>query len=509
MERITEVNLTVNNGVFQGLAKQNLLFHQCLIELVDNSIAASIEGTEFLIDVQMIQSEDDSEIINLYIGDNGKGMSSEVLKNALQLGQSATTTSRLNEHGFGLKNALATLTSGTRDFDIWTKHKDSSEVHHVSGPFQHTMTITSDKDIDLPSIPHLTNKYSTIIKVSVNRSFIQTVQGRGARSDNLTPLRLWLIEHLGVTNRGYLEVNQETGIPYGNIFVSIGADKKRVPSLSVPLANAFIKRFNIELSGKEYELVYKYGTLDKVEAQRMLYHDKVKFYYQGNQVSQGIDIRLGKRTIATRQFENIWRKQTKNLELLDEPISRHNRFNDFVGELTIPELPRGVLTTINNKTDFNLDDPDWIKIFNKLNEFRPIEDVKEYTVNELIAKLVDRIKALNPLDTISTNTTVWYTGARIDIYQIKSSGEKNIYQIKSGIGSPMDLYQLKMYWDGLLISGIQPDLGTLVVEKFDANLERMAEDINTQYTPMAPRNSLEVKPYNFKVRTHNELGLDR
>ena len=73
---------------------------------------------------------------------------------------------------------------------------------------------------------------------------------------------------------------------------------------------------------------------------------KAKFYYQQNQPTQGIDIRLGKRVIATWQFETIWN------------VSRHNSFNDFVGELLIPDLPRGVLSTTNTKTDFNLDDPD-------------------------------------------------------------------------------------------------------------------------------------------------------
>lgn len=508
MSKITEVTLTVSDGVFKGLAKQNLLLHQCIIELIDNSIAATSENIQFQIDIQMIQSEENPELVELYIADKGLGMSIEVLSNALQLGQSATITNRLNEHGFGLKNALATLTGGIRSFDIWTSPQGTNEVHYVSGPFRHQMSIISETS-DMPEIPYLGNDYKTIIKASVTRTFIKTVQGRGARSDNLTPLRLWLIEHLGVTYRGYLEINEETGLPYGNIFVSIGADRKRVPSLRVPLANAYTERFNIELGGQEYELIYKYGTLDTVLTRNMLYNEKLKYYYQGNQVSQGIDIRLGKRTIATRQFENIWHKQSSNLVLLDEPIARHNRFNDFIGELIIPDLPRGVLTTINNKTDFNLDDPDWVKIFNKLNEYRPVDDPRGTTEKELVAKLVDRIRSLSPNETISTETSVWYNGTQIDIYHEKSSGEKTIYEVKVGKGAPIDLYQLKMYWDGLLISGVQPDIGILLVEAFDSNLERMVDDINNQFPTMAPKNSSTVMPYNFQLKTHIDLGLNR
>ncbi len=507
MSQITEVTLTVNEGVFRGLAKQNLLFHQCIIELTDNAIAATPPEQMFHIDIQLIQSEEDPNIIDLYIGDKGKGMDVTILSNALQLGQSATTDNRLNEHGFGLKNSLATLTAGHREFTIWTKHSESAVIY-VKGPFKHQMQIISTND-SMPVIPFLGSDYNTIIHAKVSREFLKTLQGRGARTDNLTPLRLWLIEHLGVTYRGYLDVNQETGLPFGNIFVSIGADKKRVPAIKLPLANSYTERFNIELNGVEHELVYRYGTLDKHTTRTMLFNDKLKYYYQSNQATQGIDIRLGRRTIATRQFENIWRKQSNNFELLDEPITRHNSYNEFIGELIIPDLPRGILTTVNNKTDFNLDDPDWVKIFNKLNEFRPIKNVRETTEKELVAKLSDRLKSLSPEDVVSTETSVWYNGTQIDLFHKKQSGEITIYEAKIGRGAPIDVYQLKMYWDGLLNEGVQPDIGILLVESFDSNLERMINDINNQLSPMAPRNTTDVKPYNLQLKTHHDLGLDR
>ncbi|ACQ71517.1 ATP-binding protein [Exiguobacterium sp. AT1b] len=507
MNEITEVTLTVTEGVFKGLAKQNLLFHQCIIELTDNAIAASIPNNSFHIDIQLLKTEESDELIDLYIGDRGRGMNIEVLSKALQLGKSATEDNRLNEHGFGLKNALATLTGGHRKFKIWTT-SNKNEVHSVDGPFRHQMQIIT-KNTCMPDIPKLGNDYSTIIFAQVSREFLKTLQGRGAKTQNLSPLRLWLIEHLGVTYRGYLNINQDTGLPYGNIFVYIDEDRKRVPSIKLPLANGYTERFNIELDGIEYELLYRYGTLDKYETRKMLFGGKLKYYYQGNQSTQGIDIQLGKRTIATRQFENIWRRQTKNLELLDEPISRHNSYNDFIGELIIPDLPRNVLTTVNNKTDFNLDDPDWIKIFNKLNEFRPIKNVRETTEKELVAKLADRIVSIPSGDSVSTETSVWYSGTQIDLYHKKKSGEIIIYEVKIGKGAPLDVYQLKMYWDGLLNEGVQPDEGYLLVESKDSNLERMVDDINKLFSPMAPRNTTQHKPYNLKIITHHEIGLDR
>ena len=70
-----------------------------------------------------------------------------------------------------------------------------------------------------------------------------------------------------------------------------------------------------------------------------------------------------------------------------------------------------------------------------------------------------------------------------------------------GTGSPINLYQLKMYWDGLVINKEQPKEGILLVEEFNNNLEEMANRMN-KLTP--PNNS---KPYNFKIERHSDKGL--
>lgn len=492
----SKVTLNVNEGTFRGLSKQNLLFHQCIWELVDNSIAARKKDELFRVDIYMERRDDGN--VELYIADKGKGMTLEVFMKSIQLGESATTEHRLNEHGFGLKNALATLSGGNGEFQIWTYSPEEETVHTVKGPFKQEMVILSN--VDLPELNTLPGSYSTIIKVTVPLSFVQTVQGRGAKASDLDTLRGWLIEHLGVMYRGYFELEEETGEPSGHIYVSIGQNRKRVQPIKVPMANSNTKRFEIEIGGNIYTLEYIYGSLDQERVKRLVVGNKAKFYYQGNQSTQGIDIRLGKRVIATRQLENIWRKKIGEDE---KPISRHNRYNDFVGELLIPDLPRGILTTINNKTDFNLDDQDWENIFKKLNEFKPVEDIKEYTEKSLTKKWMEMIKATNPHDKVTDEYNIWPTGTRIDIYRETPTGEVYIYEMKVGSGTPADLYQLKMYWDGLLLSGVQPSEGVLLVESFSTNLEEMANQIMQHLTPPFVRGKTKPSdPYNFKIEKH-------
>lgn len=494
-----EVKLEATEGVFRGLSKQNLLFHQCIQELVDNALAAAEPSKKAIIDIVFLPSETEG-FIDLYICDNGTGMDIHGLAAALQLGGEPTSDSRLNEHGFGLKNSLATLSGGNGWWKIWTQ-RIGGKVVSVEGPFKSSMKINDD-DGKFPSTAFLPSDISTLIQVKVKLSFVQTVQGRGAPSTDLATLRPWLIEHLGVAYRGFLTLNPTTQETSARISVSIGTDHLAVPPIEVPLGKAEVHYFDIELGGVCYRMEYHCGTLDVVKRDMLVHGNKAKYYYQNNIATQGIDIRLGKRVIATRQFETIWKTEDGKSQ-----ITRHSDFNDFVGELLIPELPRGVLSTVNNKTDFNLDDNDWAKVFQKLNEIRPPKRIREKTEASIKAKWMTMLKATNPSDEISDEYIVWPTGTRIDVLRKKAlpDGTIILYELKVGTGTPQYLYQLKMYWDGLLIDGYQPKEAILLVEEYPTTLEAMANLMNTLPTPDIK--GKHSQPYNFKIVKHMDVNL--
>lgn len=501
-----KVKLVANEGIFKGLAKQNMLFHQCIGELIDNAIAAKRDDQKFKVDVVFIKNNDENSV-DVYIADNSKGMTLDIFQKALQLGESATTTNRLNEHGFGMKNALATLSGENGYWKIWTKPLSENTIYAAEGPFRPEMSIREEEEF--PPETFLPTDISTLIKVSVKLPFIQSVQGRGAPSKDLATLRTWLIEHLGVFYRGYLEQDPKTFENTGTIVVSIGNDSLQVPPIPVPLGHMETKYFDVEINGDVYTLTYKFGTLDKVKGDSLVRGEKTKYYYQGNIPTQGIDIRLGKRVIATAQFETIWKTERG-----DNQLSRHNNYNDFLGELLIPgKIPRGTLSTINNKTDFNLDDDNWTRIFDKLNEIRPIKQIREKSEGALKKKWMSMLKATNPDDSVSDEVSVWPTGTKIDVYR-KTAGDKIIiYELKVGTGSPIHLYQLKMYWDGLVLQGEQPKEGILLVDDFNTNLEEMANKMNQLPPPYFPNpagnsnSPSQSKPYNFKIERHRDKGL--
>ena len=490
-----QLSLIATEGLFQGLSKQNMLFHECVGELVDNAIAATIQEHKSRVDIILSRPNDGGEVVDVWFADNCQGMSLLTLKDALQVGKSATTQSRLNEHGFGLKNALATLSGGNGLWTLWTTTDEDDVIYRVQGPFGPHMVI--DEVDAYPEEDFLPSDLSTLIWVPTRLSFLQTVQGRGAPAKDLSALRKWLVEHLGVHYRGYLEQDAETYENSGQIIVSIERDHSRVPPVHVPFANKNIERFEVELGGNVVEVEYHYGTLDEVKRDALINGANAQYYYQGNQPTQGIDIRIGKRVIATAQFETIWSQKDG-----DKQLSRHNQYNEFVGELLIPELPRGILTTVNTKTDFNLDDPNWTTVFQKLNEFRPIRDMRQKTEGALRDKWIRMLTAVNEDDEVSDERSIWPTGTRVDVYRKTPEGKVIVYEVKAGSGSPIHLYQLKMYWDGLVLTGEHPREAILLVEDYHSTLEERANMMNELPPPKEDTN-----PYNFRIEKHQDKGL--
>lgn len=488
-----KVELIANEGIFRGLAKQNMLFHQCLCELIDNGIAATSPNKKFEIDI--ILHRKDELFTTIFVCDNGIGMNINTLEEALQLGRAPSSNNRLNEHGFGLKNALATLSSASQNWKIYSRDCQSNSIVSVKGPFGPQMEI-EDND-SFPQLDFIPTDCNTIVSCDVKTSFVQTVQGRGAPTNDLTLLREWLSEHIGVLYRGYLDSDPVTYDTQGNIYINLDQDRQKVIPIPIPLGNSKTEYIDVSLCGNNYTLKYIHGTIDEVKRDQLLRGKKTKYYYQGNLVSQGIDIRLGRRVIAVKQLETIWKTDEG---VNSTQVSRHNDYNDFVGELIIPDLPRGILSTVNNKTDFNLDDNGWQLIFDKLNQFRPPRRQREKSETELRKKWVSMLKATNPNETISDEKTVWPTGVRIDVFRKTVNNEIQIYELKVGSGAPQHLYQLLMYWDGLTLSNEEPKEGILLVEDYNTTLEEMANKINTFKTKSG-------KNYNIKIEKLKDKGL--
>ena len=206
-----------------------------------------------------------------------------------------------------------------------------------------------------------------------------------------------------------------------------------------------------------------------------------------------MDIRIGNRTVAVQLKSEIW----------PEMKAAHNDFNHVCGEIIIDDPTGSFFPTINNKTNINLLDPSWIELFKLLKPFEPKrrtrtpKESEEMLVDEFVANVNNVTTEERPL----RETHIWYSGARIDLLRTEDPKDKKnvtIYEFKVGKGAPIHLYQLKMYWDGLVFTHkeLVPVKAILRCESYSANLVKMKDTLNQQ----AP--SSNHPKYNFEIQTH-------
>ena len=498
------IQLGVTSHAFAGLAHQNMRFDQAVLELVDDSIAAAQPGQKALIQLVLIPKSKDT--LTLVVLDWGIGMSPSTMEGALQLGATPVSGNRLNEHGFGLKNALSSLSGGNGSWMLASRMAENQPYCVTQGPFDVNMTLHEVPDLQpvLPAGVQLCRPDPrTVIVVDVPMSYARTMQSRGGPCSDAVTLRSWLMEHLGVKYRGYLDLDPSTMEPSAKILQTVGNSTLPVPPIPVPMTNAHTVAFTVELGGQVVNILYRYGLLDTDRRDHLIMTPdgpvKAKCYYQGNIPTQGIDIRLGKRVIATAQLEQIWRSDR------GEPLARHNCYNAFVGELLLPELPRGVLPTLNNKTGLDLADSGWQNLCGKLNEYMPPKSVKNMSEERLKQRWMDILKAACPTDKVTDECSVWPTGTRIDVVA-EAPGKLELYELKAGRAEPQNLYQLKMYRDGLVLQGCQPTHGTLLVQNYSSDLKLMLDQMNRLPPPLT-RDGRPSAPYALDIATHAEKHL--
>ena len=71
----------------------------------------------------------------------------------------------------------------------------------------------------------------------------------------------------------------------------------------------------------------------------------------------------------------------------------------------------------------------------------------------------------------------------------------------AGRAEPQNLYQLKMYWDGLVLQGCQPTHGTLLVQNYSSDLKLMLDQMNRLPPPLT-RDGRPSAPYALDIATH-------
>ena len=486
---------------YAGLARQQMDFHQAIGELIDNSLSAkrkASHGAAFEPTIIEITVEERADSCVVQVADPGVGISEpDLTTRVFNPGGQGENRGKMNEHGFGLKNALALLTGGNQTkFSLITRNakRDPDLFFGVTSPLGLNMSLDDsitreDWQKDLFRI--LSVETGTKVRVEVQRRFVNTVYSR-ARNSSFDTLMARLGEHLGVMYRHYLENDKDTILlaykPKDNEWVH-----KTIQPIPVPYkGDATRTSKSFDVGGKNYTFDYVRGELDYTVKDPEAEQEKgwpypVKIYYQGSNARCGVDIVVRNRIILSGQFESIWPE-----------ISKTVGFNRFVGEILIgPEF-----RTTNNKTNLDPHSANWEELLATLqaSEFRPEEATKSHSEESLRENLVKILKGTFSGAKVRTNRTVWGGGVDIDI-EVETGKERRLYELKITPARVLDVYQLLMGWDGMVREGTDPDVGILVAQEFSQTVKDAAEVANT-------RKDAKGNSYRIELRTIDELLPD-
>lgn len=474
--------------LYEGLSRQSIDFHQAIAELVDNAISARCQDY-FTIEILLRREGDNVEVT---VADDGTGISRDDLQaRVLKLGGRGSNTGILNEHGFGLKNSLCLLTSNKRAFSILTADKEIAERNVqwvIAGPFRHDMNaILSQDERWSKDLVLCKGKSGTRIIATTTLDYVRTTYPSATRIETLA---YRLAEHLGVFYRYWLAGDTRNRIWIRWQEGTSGWRDLSVPAVKLPLSDDHQSHsIDVEIDGIKAHAKYIAGALDerKTEGDHPPY--PLAIYYKNNERTQGIDVVVRNKVILMHQLEQLWPGQ----------IRRRER-NYFLGELV---LEGDVFSTVNNKTDIDPHNPFWIKVKEQLNaELLP----PAYSIGREEAAIRDTLREMLEKFTTGSraqkNYSVWAgAGVKADIVHEGAGGAwLDVYEIKDEKAGPQDVYQLIMYWDGLVNDSKQPRQGFLVAESAPDSVVNLLRH-------WRGRTDLKGNVYNVEFKAISDVGI--
>lgn len=491
-----EINNSLDiEEMWEGLGGDFENIQQILCEFIDNSVSnlTGINSKNLMQrDINLIFNVQDDENINVIIEDTGTGILD--LDNALKIGNKTAQESPLNEHGFGLKHALAAADKENRYWKIYTRTKegkDNNEYARISAPYRTCNWAADIISESLERWPGTMNCTGTIIEFNITKELLSTLTG-GIPGANYNTSYEKMIDYLEEDLAFVYSRVLETKDIKINIKLIKNNTVLKDATVSPLLPNWIgeipeINSEDCDLGNGTVTIEYQFGSIEPGDNKR---------YYKRNMSSSGVEIRVNGRVLVYNLFTDIWHKE------------KHNHFNHFIGRVNVISEDRNKLpATKTAKNAFKTSDSKYEELLRWIFQKHPnIEEIEESNDNfsevKLFKDLAQTMKTyLSKNDTITTEQYVFQNEMklRIDLYHC-SNNYVTIYEGKKLKTSPKDVYQLRMYWDGLVYENMRPNKGILIGNSHPDSVQRMIEFVNK----MKDANG---NNYNFELITWDDKGI--
>jgi len=432
-QNATVAKVTPSDNLFDELGKNSYDYKDLLSELIDNSIAAM--RSDVILNVLISIYVDINNTKRFFIiRDNAKGISKEKLGDALSPGKVQTLNS-LNEHGLGMKQAIAAL--GKLHYLI-TKNKDDTkanlikklcfgdiEVYETQWELESGTEICVDNlkaivDVNTSNItrhiaPYLGARYRRFLKPD-NKKMNLVIEIKNIETD-LTQNQ-WIIE--------------EKKPIYFN-----PATRQNSPVIN-----------NFEITGANWraKLSFGYAPKDENEYNELGLQKPTKFEpYHVSLKNQGFDIIFHNRVILFHQLYEIGLIENK-----------HSDFNIIRGEI---DLEFGFQTAITK--NLIIQDESFKDLIQKIKrilngeEAGPGSQTKKYLerrsypeeipealLRDRLANWLKTNPVIGPKQNVITEYVVDGIEGYIDIF-----ADNEAWELKTGAVSALEIFQLFMYMD--------------------------------------------------------------
>lgn len=479
----SEILTTTPNGgaLLHGIAGNFSRLAEVIEELVDN-VASNLKAHESdttLSRLIRIEIDHIGTAVNISIQDGGTGIAD--LGAALTIANGAGDTV-LNEHGFGLKHALASVdASPNQCWTIRTRTKKDAAANcyrEVSGPYGiNTMTCETK-----PGYAEFGAGTGTIVSFRCPLTMFNTLRPKdSAVEPTFEEMVGFLIEDLRFTYAPMFKAKL--------FMIRITAMKggvTKVYDVNTPMEPNWLKKTVRELpavtkdlgSGVPLTIHCKYGEI--TPGQGAVRH------YMCNMETSGVEIRLNGRAIESNVFHEIWGKKI------------HNTYNHLIVQVDLEyDSLDAAPSTRSSKNGFRAGDPRLEELFRwiKTNVELPPQS-KEAKERKLVLALKNKLLADPNIMRASMEERAYESiglKTAIDLFVSYLDGSVHIYEAKAGASKPEDIYQTLMYWDGCVRDGKPADKAILIAKSHPKQVAALAEEVNRHYDARGKHYCIELQ----------------
>jgi len=496
------IPLTIGTAIWHSIAGHHTNLAYGIFEFADNGIS-SFAGRGTALIVIFIQQLNESGDIMISVEDNGTGL--QDINTAMSLGKVDKSLNTLNMYGMGTKQALASINPSNDNWTICSRTEadvSAGVFKRIKAPY--SSEIFYGEIVDDEPWPGTGTGTGTIVSFVCDSSFFKTLtQALTKVKDDFLTISDILYEEIGHT---YSKLIENGTVKF--IYKVKPYNKPEEVYVVDPIKQKWnIDKFNsgsetVDLGNGPVTLQFSVGTIQQLPDRKLFDNKTSRLYYKEKITSSGCEISLNGRIIRSNIFHDVW------------PQQRHNKYNKFLMTVDvisndIDKLPPPQTT----KIDFIKGDIRLETLYSWIRSIQPNPICEEPTINietrlfqELERKKKEYAKIKGNICIIIRNQRVFKTlgddgeGVYADMYEKDTNGIA-IYEGKRGASHPLSVYQLRMYWDGLVKDGIKPFVGILLAKKHPKNVLNIIEYLNHLKDSKGNR-------YNFKLKTWKDYDID-